>query len=48
MESRESLSLWLCARHNEVNDKLGKETFPCVLKELDKRWLKGDASCWHG
>ena len=49
VESRAALSKWLCERHNEVNGKLGKETFPCVLSELDKRWLKGDAaSCWHG
>ena len=48
VESRESLALWLCRRHNEVNEKLGKPMFPCVLKDLDKRWLKGGADCWHG
>lgn len=48
VESRAALSRWLCERHNEVNEKLGKETFPCTLRALDDRWLKGDASCWHG
>jgi len=44
----EGLSLWLCRQHNEVSEKLGKETFPCVMEKLDKRWLKGDSLCWHG
>ena len=52
VESRESLAVWLCNRHNEVNEKLGKPLFPCVLKDLDERWRKGantagmdDAKC---
>ena len=48
VRSRESLALWLCRRHNEVNEKLGKPMFPCVLKDLDARWLKGGSDCWHG
>lgn len=48
VESRESLAVWLCNRHNEVNEKLGKPLFPCVLKDLDERWRKGGKHCWHG
>ncbi|WOO77435.1 Mitochondrial FAD-linked sulfhydryl oxidase ERV1 [Vanrija pseudolonga] len=29
VSSRESLSRWLCERHNEVNVKLGKKAFSC-------------------
>ena len=47
-ESRGSLAVWLCNRHNEVNEKLGKPLFPCVLKDLDERWRKGGKNCWHG
>ncbi|WWC62523.1 uncharacterized protein I303_105119 [Kwoniella dejecticola CBS 10117] len=44
---RESLMKWLCARHNEVNQKLGKEEFSCEVKNLDARWKDGpeDGSC---
>jgi mitochondrial FAD-linked sulfhydryl oxidase len=48
VQSRASLAVWLCNRHNEVNEKLGKPTFPCVLKDLDERWRKGGKHCWHG
>jgi FAD-linked sulfhydryl oxidase len=48
VESREALSTWLCERHNEVNEKLGKKPFKCTMRALDERWLKGDSSCWHG
>ncbi|CAE6375061.1 unnamed protein product [Rhizoctonia solani] len=45
--SRESLSRWLCERHNEVNQKLGKEKFDCGIKSLDERWKDGpsDGRC---
>ncbi|KAH7335220.1 ERV/ALR sulfhydryl oxidase domain-containing protein [Rhizoctonia solani] len=45
--SRESLSRWLCERHNEVNQKLGKTKFDCGLKSLDERWKDGpsDGRC---
>ena len=48
VQSRESLAVWLCNRHNEVNEKLGKPLFPCILKQLDERWRKGGKHCWHG
>ena len=48
VESRTALSVWLCERHNEVNEKLGKEKHSCAIAELDKRWLKGPSTCWHG
>jgi len=39
-ESREELCLWLCDQHNRVNQKLGKPTFQCTMKNLDERWRK--------
>ncbi|TFK26235.1 hypothetical protein FA15DRAFT_588863 [Coprinopsis marcescibilis] len=41
VSSREKLSLWLCQRHNEVNEKLGKEMFDCA--QVDERWKDGPA-----
>lgn len=44
--SRKELSLWVCRLHNEVNSKLGKESFPCDITLLDERWRKsGSKSC---
>eukprot|EP00056_Hartaetosiga_gracilis_P007687 m.111101 g.111101 ORF g.111101 m.111101 type:complete len:180 (-) comp12761_c9_seq1:736-1275(-) len=45
VESRSSLSRWLCEQHNRVNVKLGKEEFDCDL--VDERWRDGwaDGSC---
>ena len=40
--------MWLCERHNEVNEKLGKEKHSCAIADLDERWLKGPPTCWHG
>ncbi len=40
-ESREALSVWVCERHNEVNEKLGKPVVNC-----DRIWEKWGAS--HG
>lgn len=44
---REALSRWLCERHNEVNEKLGKERFSCDWSSLNTRWKDGpsDGSC---
>lgn len=44
---REALSRWLCERHNEVNEKLGKERFSCDWSSLNTRWKDGpsDSSC---
>ncbi|CAM0137909.1 Flavin-linked sulfhydryl oxidase of the mitochondrial IMS [Umbelopsis sp. WA50703] len=43
--SRKKLSQWLCDRHNEVNEKLGKPKFDCT--KVFQRWLEGppDGKC---
>lgn len=46
--SREAMALWTCQLHNEVNIKLGKPSHPCVLAELDARWLDGGDDCDEG
>ncbi|KAG6854247.1 hypothetical protein C0991_008940 [Blastosporella zonata] len=45
VSGRVGLSRWLCERHNDVNEKLGKETFNCA--KTDERWKDGpsDGSC---
>ncbi len=45
VSSRTALSQWLCERHNEVNERLGKERFDCF--KVDERWKDGpaDGSC---
>lgn len=45
VSSRTSLSLWLCERHNTVNERLGKEKFDCA--RVDERWKDGplDGRC---
>jgi FAD-linked sulfhydryl oxidase len=45
VSGRGALSRWLCERHNEVNEKLGKEKFNCA--KVDERWKDGppDGSC---
>jgi FAD-linked sulfhydryl oxidase len=45
LENRESISLWTCEAHNEVNRMLNKEVFPCTLELLDIRWRKGKPPC---
>ncbi len=44
---RVSLSRWLCERHNEVNEMLGKPLFDCSVKSTDERWKDGpsDGRC---
>ena len=44
--SGEALGMWLCARHNEVNARLGKPAFPCTPEALAERW--GDCGCGEG
>jgi hypothetical protein len=41
--SRTALSMWLCAAHNEVNLRNGKEEYFCDLGVLDARWK--DCGC---
>jgi FAD-linked sulfhydryl oxidase len=43
VSGREGLMRWLCQRHNEVNEKLGKERFDCGMKSLGERWKEGPA-----
>ena len=38
--------MWCCRLHNEVNAKLGLPVWPCVLADLDERWLEGKPRCW--
>eukprot|EP01098_Paradermamoeba_levis_P006430 TRINITY_DN2664_c0_g4_i2.p1 TRINITY_DN2664_c0_g4~~TRINITY_DN2664_c0_g4_i2.p1 ORF type:complete len:217 (-),score=50.92 TRINITY_DN2664_c0_g4_i2:322-921(-) len=38
LETRQMFSLWSCELHNHVNEKLGKETFPC--ESFDQRWRR--------
>ncbi|KAG5647835.1 hypothetical protein DXG03_007759 [Asterophora parasitica] len=47
VSGRVGLSRWLCERHNEVNEKLGKEKFDCAIEKTDERWKDGptDGSC---
>ncbi|KAJ9478631.1 Mitochondrial FAD-linked sulfhydryl oxidase ERV1 [Pseudozyma hubeiensis] len=47
VRSGPSLRKWLCGIHNEVNQRLGKPTFPCTEAKLSERWLDGpaDGSC---
>ncbi|DBA03422.1 TPA: hypothetical protein N0F65_002830 [Lagenidium giganteum] len=46
VDSRTSLSMWLCEQHNAVNKKIGKPLFECTMKNLDERWRKGRPACW--
>ncbi|KAF8143841.1 ERV/ALR sulfhydryl oxidase domain-containing protein [Mycena galopus ATCC 62051] len=45
VSGRAGLSQWFCERHNEVNEKLGKEPFDCA--KTSERWKEGpkDGSC---
>lgn len=47
VSGRLGLSRWLCERHNEVNERLGKEKFECSMPKLDERWKDGptDGGC---
>jgi len=45
VSGRVALSRWLCERHNDVNERLGKEKFDCA--KADERWKDGpeDGNC---
>jgi len=45
VSGRMPLSRWFCERHNDVNERLGKEKFDCA--KTDERWKDGpeDGSC---
>jgi FAD-linked sulfhydryl oxidase len=38
VSSRQSLSIWMCETHNEVNEMLGKEKVSCEIAKLNERW----------
>ena len=42
--NRESVSIFICTLHNEVNNKLNKPLFTCDLESLDERWQKSTRS----
>ncbi|KAG1462889.1 hypothetical protein G6F56_005416 [Rhizopus delemar] len=42
VKNRDTLSEWLCRRHNKVNEKLGKKQFDC--SKVFERWLNGPSS----
>lgn len=44
-ESQESLSMWLCELHNNVNERIGKPLFDC--SKVFERWRDGwkDGRC---
>jgi len=42
VSGRVGLSRWLCERHNQVNEKLGKEIFDCA--KTDERWKDGPSA----
>jgi len=35
----------MCQQHNLVNEKIGKQSFPCEMAKLDARWRDGGARC---
>jgi Erv1 / Alr family len=43
VDSNESLTIWLCERHNQANRRLGKPVFECTTEMLEKRW--GGCGC---
>lgn len=44
VESRSTLSLWLCDQHNRVNEKLGKPRFRCEMVRPKERKKGADRS----
>ena len=38
VSNQKELSLWLCEEHNELNQKLGRDTFSCSADVLKRRW----------
>ncbi len=41
--SHAELTTWLCERHNQVNERLGKPAFPCDAESLAAKY--GDCGC---
>eukprot|EP00826_Nyctotherus_ovalis_P054345 TRINITY_DN7109_c0_g5_i1.p2 TRINITY_DN7109_c0_g5~~TRINITY_DN7109_c0_g5_i1.p2 ORF type:complete len:129 (+),score=46.33 TRINITY_DN7109_c0_g5_i1:132-518(+) len=38
LDSQESFVMWMCAQHNQINERIGKPLFPCTVKDLTERW----------
>ena len=38
VKSRDEFAMWCCEMHNDVNEKLHKQTYPCKRDELRERW----------
>ena len=45
VDSRESLSVWMCKLHNTVSKQNGKPEFPCEQVKLDLMYLKNCNEC---
>jgi len=45
VDSRESLSIWMCKLHNSVNQQNKKAEFPCEQVKLDLMYLKNCNEC---
>ena len=46
LDTRTSLSQWVCRQHNAVNELLGKPSFSCSIESLDRRWRTGSPACF--
>ncbi|KRX10956.1 ERV/ALR sulfhydryl oxidase domain [Pseudocohnilembus persalinus] len=44
-QNNETLSVWLCQRHNDVNKWQGKQEFDCSFQNLLKRYKTGYDHC---
>ena len=42
VNTKEEFTIWLCERHNEVNEVLNKKKFNCEYNNLKLRWFKND------
>lgn len=45
VQNRDAFGRWMCAAHNAVNEKLGKDSFDC--NKWEERWRTGppDGRC---
>jgi FAD-linked sulfhydryl oxidase len=47
VESGSAFALWLCERHNVVNELLEKPTKVCTMEEYNLRWVVGKQHCYE-
>ncbi|KAJ1630615.1 ERV/ALR sulfhydryl oxidase domain-containing protein, partial [Pavlovales sp. CCMP2436] len=45
VDTRAAFSIWMCELHNHVNERVGKPSFRCSLKELDETWRTASKAC---